>query len=48
MYKKIGSLLLTSNNNGFDWDVYDEDREYQGKFCGDINTATEEDIWAGL
>lgn len=46
--RKIGSLTLISYNGGFDWEVYDEDGEYQGKFCGDIHTATEYDIWDGI
>ena len=40
MKKKIGSLTLITFSDGFDWEVYDEDLEYQGKFCGDIRTAT--------
>ena len=48
MKKKIGSLTLITFSNGFDWEVYDEDGEYQGKFCGNIDTATEEQIWEGL
>ena len=43
--RQIGSLTLISHTNGFDWEVYDKDGEYQGKFCGDIHTATEYDIW---
>ena len=43
-----GRLTLISYTNGFDWEVYDEDGEYQGMFCGDIETATEELIWDGL
>ena len=46
--RQIGSLTLISHTNGFDWEVYDEDGEYQGKFCGDIHTATEYDIWDGI
>lgn len=48
MKKKIGSLTLITFSDGFDWEVYDEDMEYQGKFCGDINNITEEEIWQGL
>lgn len=48
MVRTIGSLTLESNTNGFVWEVYDEDGEYQGIFCGDIETATESEIWAGL
>lgn len=48
MKKKIGSLTLITFSDGFDWEVYDEDGEYQGKFCGDINNTTEEEIWEGL
>ena len=48
MEKRIGSLTLISFSNGFDWEVYDEDMEYQGKFCGDINNTSEEEIWEGL
>jgi SepF-like predicted cell division protein (DUF552 family) len=46
--RQIGSLTLISYTNGFDWEVYDEDGEYQGMFCGDIHTATEYDIWDGI
>ena len=46
--RQIGSLTLISHTNGFDWEVYDEDGEYQGKFCGDIHTATEYDIWDSI
>jgi hypothetical protein len=46
--RQIGSLTLISRTNGFDWEVYDEDGEYQGMFCGDIHTATEYDIWDGI
>lgn len=46
--RQIGSLTLISHTNGFDWEVYDEDGEYQGMFCGDIHTATEYDIWDGI
>lgn len=48
MKTEIGSLTLISYTEGFDWEVYDEDGEYQGMFCGNIETATEEQIWAGL
>lgn len=48
MKTEIGSLPLISYTEGFDWEVYDEDGEYQGMFCGNIETATEEQIWAGL
>ena len=46
--RQIGSLTLISHTNGFDWEVYDEDGEYQGKFRGDIHTATEYDIWDSI
>ena len=46
--RQIGSLTLISHTNGFDWEVYDKDGEYQGKFCGDIHTATEYDIWDSI
>ena len=46
--RQLGSLTLISHTNGFDWEVYDEDGEYQGMFCGDIHTATEYDIWDGI
>ena len=46
--RQIGSLTLISRTNGFDWEVYDEDGEYQGMFCGDIYTATENDIWDSI
>ena len=48
MERTIGTLTLISYTNGFDWEVFDEDGEYQGMFCGDIETATEELIWEGL
>ena len=48
MKRNIGTLTLISYTNGYDWEVYDEDMEFQGMFCGDINTAIEEDIWQGL
>ena len=48
MIRVIGNLTLESNTNGFDWEVYDEDGEYQGMFCGDIESTTEEDIWNGI
>ena len=28
--------------------VYDEDGEFQGQFCGDIDNTSEEEIWQGL
>ena len=48
MKKTIGTLTLISYTQGFDWEVYDEDGEFQGMFCGDINNTTEEEIWQGL
>jgi hypothetical protein len=48
MKRKIGTLTLISHTKGYDWEVYDEDGEYQGMFCGDINNTTEEKIWMGL
>ena len=48
MVRIIGNLTLESFTNGFDWEVYDEDGEYQGMFCGNIENATEEEIWQGL
>ncbi len=48
MKRAVGTLTLISYTNGFDWEVYDEDGEYQGMFCGDIETAIEELIWEGL
>ena len=48
MKRTIGTLTLISYTQGFDWEVYDEDGEYQGTFCGDINNTSEEDIWMGL
>ena len=48
MKKKIGTLTLISYTQGFDWVVYDEDCEFQGMFCGDINYTSEEEIWEGL
>ena len=48
MKRKVGTLTLITFTNGFDWEVYDEDMECQGKFCGNIETATEEEVWMGL
>lgn len=48
MKRTIGTLTLISYTQGFDWEVYDEDGEYQGIFCGDINNTSEEEIWDGL
>ena len=48
MKRTVGTLTLISYTNGYDCQVYDEDGEYQGMFCGDIETATEEEIWMGL
>ena len=48
MERTIGTLTLISYSGGFDWEVYDEDGEYQGMFCGDINNTSEEEIWEGL
>lgn len=49
--KRVGSLmlvLLSRSIAGTEWGVYDEDGEFQGMFCGNIETATEEEIWLGL
>jgi hypothetical protein len=48
MTRRIGTLNLVTFTQGYDWEVYDEDGEYQGKFCGDIDTTTEDEIWQGL
>lgn len=48
MIRRIGTLTLITYTQGLDWEVYDEDGEYQGMFCGDINNTSEEDIWMGL
>ena len=48
MKRTVGTLTLISYTNRFDWEVYDDDMEYQGMFCGDIKTVTEEEIWQGL
>lgn len=48
MKRTVGTLTLISYTNGLDWEVHDEDMEYQGMFCGDINNASEEEIWLGL
>ena len=48
MKRTIGTLTLISYTNGLDWEVYDEDMEYQGKLCGNIETAKEEEILLGL
>ena len=48
MKRKVGTLTLITFTNGFDWEVYDEDGEYQGMFCGNIETAIEKDVWMGL
>lgn len=48
MKKNIGTLTLISFTQGYDWMVYDEDGEFQGMFCGDINNTSEEEIWQGL
>ena len=40
--------LLTDIAESRNWEVYDEDGEYQGMFCGDINNTSEEEIWEGL
>lgn len=48
MKVEIGSLTLVSYTNGYDWEVYDEDGEYQGMYCGNIETATEKSVWEGL
>lgn len=48
MKRKVGTLTLMSYTNGFDWEVYDADMEYQGMFCGNIEIATEEEVWMGL
>ncbi len=48
MKRTVGTLTLISYTNAFDWEVYDEDGEFQGMFCGNIETVTEEEIWMGL
>ena len=48
MKRTVGTLTLITYTNGFAWEVYDEDGEFQGMFCGNIETATEEEIWIGL
>lgn len=48
MKRTIGSLTLVSYTSGYDWEVYDEDGEFQGMFCGDIDNVNEEEIWMGL
>ena len=48
MKRTIGTLTLITYTNGFDWEVYDEDGEFPGTFCGDINNTSEEEIWEGL
>ena len=48
MKRTVGALTLISYTNGLDWEVYDEDEEFHGMFCGDINNTSEEDIWMGL
>ena len=40
--------LKEEGNYDFTVVVYDEDGEFQGMFCGNIETATEEEIWMGL
>ena len=48
MKRTFGTLTLISYTNAFDWEVYDEDMEFQRMFCGDINNTSDEDIWQGL
>ena len=48
MKRTVGTLTRITDANGFDGEVYDEDGEFQGMFCGNIETATEEEIWMGL
>lgn len=48
MKRHIGTLTLISYTHGLDWEVYDEDGEFQGMFCGDINNTSEEDVLMGL
>ena len=48
MNRTIGSLTLVSYTSGYDWEVYDEDGEFQGMFCGGIDNTSEEEIWQGL
>ena len=48
MKRTVGSLTLITYTNGLDRDVYDEDGEFQGMVCRNIETATEEEIWIGL
>lgn len=48
MKRIIGSLILVSYTSGLDWEVFDEDGEFQGSFCGDINNVSEQEVWEGL
>ena len=48
MKRTVGTLTLITYTNGFDWEVYDEDGEFQGMVYRNIETATEEEIWIGL
>lgn len=48
MKRTVGTLTLISYTQGFDWEVYDEDGEFQGQFCGDIDNTSEEEIWQGI
>jgi hypothetical protein len=48
MERKVGGLTLISYSNGYDWEVYDEDFEFQGHFCGNIDSTSEEEVWEGL
>ena len=48
MKRTVGALTLISYTNGFDWEDYNNDMKFQGFFCGNIETATEEEIWLGL
>jgi hypothetical protein len=48
MKRTIGFLTLISYTSGYDSEVFDEDQEFQGMFCGDVNNTSEEEIWQGL
>ena len=48
--KRIGGLILVKTETTFvnEWEVYDEDREYQGIFIGNPDKVNEQDIWEQL
>ena len=48
--KRIGGLILVKTETTFvnEWEVYDEDREYQGIFIGNPGKVNEQDIWEQL